>query len=173
MEPGFRFRLGINLKIEIPALDSAIEAAEKSMHTAQQNLAATQAQLDIAHAELDAWHAEQRAIEDVSTRLHALGPALAQAESVLDKHRARLADGANAALDVGMFFGGLVVRSAEWGRVITSAPALADVVVKLQQLLETNTQLTGVFMTSPALLDDELKRLADSNVPPDSLSVFV
>ena len=138
------------------------------MHTAQQNLAASQAQQDVARAELDAWHAEQRAIEDISTRLHALGPALALAECALDEYRARLTDGANAALDVGMFFGGLVVRTSELG-VITSAPALADAVVKLQRLLETNMQLTGVFITSPALLNDELKRLAGSNVPPDSL----
>lgn len=172
MVPSFSFRLGINLKFEIPVLDAAIEAAEKSMLTAQENLAVVQVQRDAARAELDAWHAEQRTIEDVSTRLYALGPALALAERALDEHRTRLTDGANAALDVGAFFGGLVVRTAEWG-LITSAPALAEAVVKLQQSLETNTRLTGVFTTSPALLSDELGRLADSNVPPDSLSALM
>lgn len=139
------------------------------MHTAQANLAAVEAQRDAARAELDAWQAEQRTIEDVSTRLRASEPALTLAERTLDDYCARLTDGAHAALDVGVFFGGLVARTAEWG-VITSAPALVEAVVKLQQLLDTNMRLTGVFITSPAALDDELKRLADSNIPPDWLS---
>ena len=50
--------------------------------------------------------------------------------------------------------------------VITSAPTLAEAVAKLQQLLETNMRLTGVFITSPALLNDELKLLGDANVLP-------
>ena len=163
------FRLGINLRFEIPGLDTALEAAEKVMRTAQANLAAVEAQRDAARAELDAWQAEQRAIEDISTRLRASGPALALAERTLDDHCVRFADGAHTALDVGVFFGGLVARTAERG-VITSAPALAEAVVKLQQLLDTNMRLTGVFITSPSVLNDELKRLADSNVPPDWLS---
>jgi hypothetical protein len=64
------------------------------------------------------------------------------------------------------FFGRLLARTAEWG-VITSAPALAEAVMKLQQLLEANTRLTGVSIASSALLNNELKLLADSNVPPD------
>jgi chromosome segregation ATPase len=168
----FLFRLGINLRFEIPALDEAIEATEKSKRIAQENLAAVEAQRDAARAQLDAWHAEQRAIEDLSTRLQALGPPLSLAERTLGEHRTKFTDGANSVLDVGVFFGGLVARTAEWG-VITSAPVLAETVVELQQLLETNTRLTGVFITSPTLLNDELKLLADSNVQPDSLSALM
>jgi hypothetical protein len=170
LDSDLSFRFGINLKFEIPALDSAIEAAETAMRTAQEHLAAVEAQRDAARAQLDAWHAEQRAIEDLSTRLQALGPPLSLAERTLGGHRTKLTDGAKNAHDVGEFFGGLVACTTEWG-VITSAPALAETVVELQQLLETNTQLTGVFIVSPpTLLNDELKLLANSNVPPDSLS---
>ncbi|KAI9442861.1 hypothetical protein BJY52DRAFT_1194651 [Lactarius psammicola] len=61
----------------------------------------------------------------------ALGPALALAERALDEHRARLTDWANATFDVGVFFGGLVARTAAWD-VIMSAPALTAAVVKFQ-----------------------------------------
>jgi len=167
-------RLGINLMFEIPKLDTALEAAAQVLRTAQASLAAAEAQRNAARAELDAWREEQRAIEDLSTRLQALGPALALAERTMDEHRARLTNGANAALDVGVFFGGLVARTAEWG-AITTAPALAEAVVKLQRELETSTRLTGVFSSSiesPDVLNDELKRLANSNVPPDGLSLL-
>jgi multidrug resistance efflux pump len=160
---------------EIPKLDTALEAAEQVMRTAQASLAAVEAQRNAARAELDAWRAEQRAIEDLSTRLQALGPAFTLAERTMDEYRARLTNGANAALDIGVFFGGLVTRTAEWG-AITSATALAEAVVKLQRELETDTRLiTGVFVDSdesPDVLNDELKRLADSNVPPDGLSLL-
>ncbi|KAF8267009.1 hypothetical protein EI94DRAFT_1802248 [Lactarius quietus] len=151
---------------------SPIRNAEQEMHAAQENLTALEAQRDAARAELDAWNAEQRKIEDVFTQLRALNPALSLAERTVDEHRTRLTDGANGALDVEKFFGGLVARTAEWS-TITSASALAEAVVKLQQLLETNTRLTGVFLMSPAVLDDELKRLSDSNVPPDLLSTLM
>ncbi|KAN0136156.1 hypothetical protein V8E53_006016 [Lactarius tabidus] len=150
----------------------AVEATKNAMRTAQENLATVQAQQDVARAELDAWRAEQPALEDVSARLQELGPALSLAGRTLDEHHARLTDGAKTAHDVGVFFGGLVARTAEWG-IITSAPALAEAVVKLQQLLETNTRLTGVFITSPALLNDALRHVADSNVPPDWLSALM
>ncbi|KAF8267011.1 hypothetical protein EI94DRAFT_1802250 [Lactarius quietus] len=159
-------RLGINLMFEIPTLDTAFEAAEQVMRTAQENLVGVNAQRDAARAELDAWNSAQRSIEDVSTRLRALDPALSLAERTLDEHRARLTDGTNAALEVEKFFGGLDSRTAEWD-TITSASMLAEAVVELQQLLETNTRLTGVFITSPTVLDDELKRMAHSNVLPD------
>ena len=168
------FRLGINLRFEIPKLDTALEAAEQVMRTAQASLAAVEAQRNAARAELDAWRAEQRAIDDLSTRLQALGPAFTLAERTMDEYRARLTNGANAALDVGVFFGGLVARTVEWG-AITSATALAEAVIKLQRELETDTRLTGVFIDSDEssdVLNDELKRLADSNVPPDGLSLL-
>ncbi len=142
------------------------------MRTAQANQRAAEAQQDGARRELDERYAELRAIEDVSVRLEALGPALVLAERALDEHRAQLTDGLNAAFDVAVFFGGLVASTAPWD-VITSAPALAAAVVKLQRLLDANTRLTGVFITSPAVLNDELMRLADSNVPPDELSALM
>ncbi|KAH9037561.1 hypothetical protein EDB84DRAFT_1437400 [Lactarius hengduanensis] len=166
------FTLGIGALFDIGGLDRAVEAAEQVMRTAQANRGAAEGRRDGSRADLDARHAEQRAIEDVSARLEALGPALALAERALDEHRARLTDGANAALDVGVFFGGLVARTAAWD-VIMSAPALAAAVVKLQRLLDANTHLTGVFITSPTVLNDELMRLADSNVPPDELSALM
>ncbi|KAN0136154.1 hypothetical protein V8E53_006014, partial [Lactarius tabidus] len=166
------FTLGIGALFDIGGLDAAVEAAEQVMRTAQANRGAAEARVGGSRAELDARHAEQRAIEDVSARLEALGPALSLAERALDEHRARLTDGANAAFDVGVFFGGLVARTAPWD-VITSAPALAAAVVKLQRLLDANTRLTGVFITSPTVLNDELLRLADSNVPPDEFSALM
>lgn len=166
------FTLGIGALFDIGGLDAAVRAAEQVMRTAQANRGAAEGRRDGSRAELDARHAEQRAIEDVSARLDALGPALVLAERALDEHRARLTDGANAAFDVGVFFGGLVARTAAWD-VIASAPALAAAVVKLQRLLDANTRLTGVFITSPAVLNDELMRLADSNVPPDELSALM
>ena len=166
------FTLGIGAIFDIGGLDAAVEAAEQVMRVAQANRSAAEVRVGGSRAELDARHAEQRAIEDVSARLEALGPALSLAERALDEHRARLTDGANAALDVGVFFGGLVARTAPWD-VITSAPALAAAVVKLQRLLDANTRLTGVFITSPTVLNDELMRLADSNVPPDEFSALM
>jgi hypothetical protein len=142
------------------------------MNTAQANQRAAEAQRDNASAELNARRVEQSALKNVSTQLQVLGSALALAASVLDEHRARLTDGANAAFDVGVFFGGLVARTAAWS-VITSALALAGAVKNLQNFLDANTSLTGVFVTSPVLLNDELKRLADSNIPPDELSALM
>jgi hypothetical protein len=162
------FTLGIGSLFDIGGLDAAVQAAEQVMRTAQASRGEAETRVGGSRAELDARHAEQRAIEDVSARLEALGPALALTERALEEHRARLTDGANAAFDVGVFFGGLVARTVVWD-VITSAPALAAAVVKLQRLLDTNTRLTGVFITSPSVLNDELMRLADSNVPPDEL----
>ena len=166
------FTLGIGALFDIGGLDAAVEAAERVMRTAQANRGVAEERVGGSRAELDARHAKQRAIEDVSARLEALGPGLALAERALDEHRARLTDGANAAFDVGVFFGGLVARTVAWD-VITSAPALAAAVVKLQRLLDANTRLTGVFITSPNVLNDELMRLADSNVPPDELSALM
>ncbi|KAI9434775.1 hypothetical protein H4582DRAFT_743152 [Lactarius indigo] len=137
------FTLGIGALFDIGGLDQAVEAAVQVMRTAQANRGAAEARRNASREELDARHEEQRAIEDVSARLEALGPTLALAERALDEHRARLTDGANAALDVGVFFGGLVARTAAWD-VITSAPALAAAVVKLQRLLDANTHLTGI-----------------------------
>ncbi|KAF8266757.1 hypothetical protein EI94DRAFT_1732336, partial [Lactarius quietus] len=156
---------------QINELKSLLKTAVNLLRVAQESVTAKEALRDAARAELDAWNAEQRSIENVSTRLRASSPAISLAKRTVEEYRARLTDGANAALDVGKFFGGLVSRTAEWD-TITSASALAEAVIKIQQLLETNTRLTGVFVTSPAALDDELKRVADSDVPPDLLSAL-
>ncbi|KAI0250849.1 hypothetical protein BJV78DRAFT_1154801 [Lactifluus subvellereus] len=97
--------------------------------------------------------------------------ALVLAQNVLDDYRARLGDGVNTAFDVSVFFGGLVACTAAWD-VIASASTLAEAVVKLQRLLDANTHLTGVFITSPSVLNNPLSQLADSNIPADELSAL-
>ena len=159
---------GIGEVFDIGKFTRSVENAERTMYTAQTNRSAAVEQQDSARVELEAWRAEQRTIEDVSTQLEALGSTLALTASALDEHRTRLADVVSTAFDVSVLFGGLVARTAPWD-VITSAPALVAAVMKLQQELNTNARLTGVFITSPTMLNDELKRLADSNVPPDEL----
>ena len=150
---------GIGEVFDIGKFTRSVENAELTMYTAQTNRSAAVEQQDSARVELEAWRAEQRTIEDVSTQLEALGSTLALTASALDEHRTRLADVVNTAFDVSVFFGGLVARTAPWD-VITSAPALVAAVMKLQQELNTNARLTGVFITSPTMLNDELKCLA-------------
>ncbi|KAF8267013.1 hypothetical protein EI94DRAFT_1802252 [Lactarius quietus] len=150
--------------LDIGRFTRSVENAGRTMHTAQANQRAAEAQRDSASAELNARRAEQGALKNVSTQLQALGSALALAASALDEHRSRLTDGTNAAFAVSVFFGGLVARTAAWD-AIASTPALAGAVKNLQKFLDANTGLTGVFVTSPALLNDGLKRLADSDIP--------
>ncbi|KAF8266760.1 hypothetical protein EI94DRAFT_1786775 [Lactarius quietus] len=163
---------GLGEVLDIGGFTRSVENAGRTMHTAQANQRAAEGQRDSASAELNARRAEQGALKNVSTQLQALGSALALAASALDEHRARLTDGTNAAFAVSVFFGGLVARTAAWD-VIASAPALAGAVKNLQKFLDANTGLTGAFVTSPALLNDELKRLADSNIPLDEPSALM
>ncbi len=132
------------------------------MRTAKANQHAAEERSNDARRELDTRRAEKCAIEGVSARLKALIPMLEQAARALDKLRSRLTDVTNVAFDVCVFFGGLVSRTATWD-VIVSAPELAAAIVRLQRLLDANTHLTGVFMTSPGVLNEGLKRLADSS----------
>ncbi|CCM02015.1 uncharacterized protein FIBRA_04091 [Fibroporia radiculosa] len=151
--------------LDIGGLNSQINAAKGALNDAENNLSTAQQDYKSAEDAVNDARGEVDRINGYLPDLQNLRETFRRERTQFDTLHGKMHDFVNLCLDVAVFFGSLTAQSSPM-QFVHTAKGLADMVLKVQGIVESNVKLAGPFLTAPDGLDATLKQIAQSTVPP-------
>ncbi|KAF8145209.1 hypothetical protein K438DRAFT_1872435 [Mycena galopus ATCC 62051] len=146
---------------------AGVEGTIQAIKAAESTLASSQTSLNDAQNAVLAMQAKVDALRDIQQLLDTLSHAMKSRFAEMGPLTSPILHVENMALDVGTALSILVGEAVGVLQFESTARGLAKSVMEIQNVMQTNSTLTGVFVGDPESMDATLKKIAESPAPPD------